>query len=230
MSEGRARVSEAVNGNEGAGWLSRGLVNGGERVESFPPVDRNVALKRCARGHEIDESWDLCPYCPAERSAAAVSPATRQPRVVASLEPGSGARVSVAAHPSRTVAAPLQGLVETPERLVVGWLVGLDGSTRGESFPLRTGRNIIGRGSQSDVVVPDEQASTHHADLVYRPEQRRFLLMDHNSTNGTHVNGEEISSRVDLSQHDVIRIGRRKYLFQPLCGESFSWDDEVAGS
>ena len=25
-----------------------------------------MADKRCENGHFIDESWDLCPYCPAE--------------------------------------------------------------------------------------------------------------------------------------------------------------------
>jgi len=27
-----------------------------------------VADKRCENGHFIDESWDLCPYCPAENA------------------------------------------------------------------------------------------------------------------------------------------------------------------
>ena len=26
-----------------------------------------VPDKRCDNGHFIDESWDLCPYCPADR-------------------------------------------------------------------------------------------------------------------------------------------------------------------
>jgi hypothetical protein len=31
-------------------------------------VRENVADKRCENGHFIDESWDLCPYCPAENA------------------------------------------------------------------------------------------------------------------------------------------------------------------
>ena len=27
-----------------------------------------MADKRCENGHFIDESWDLCPYCPAENA------------------------------------------------------------------------------------------------------------------------------------------------------------------
>jgi hypothetical protein len=115
-----------------------------------------------------------------------------------------------------------------PKRYVVGWLVGLNGAARGESFPLRIGRNVLGRDRRSDVVIPDDQASSHHADLVFRPEERRFILMDHNSTNGTYVNEVEIEPRRDLTTKDVIRVGSHRYLFMPLCHDGFFWDDEGA--
>lgn len=125
----------------------------------------------------------------------------------------------------RTVVAPKLGaVVETP-RPVVGWLVGISGSARGESFTVRSGRNIIGRAPKSDIVITDDQASGHHADLVYRPEEKRFILMDHNSTNGTFVNEEEISPRRDLHARDVIRIGRQRLMFVALCGDDFTWDE-----
>lgn len=128
--------------------------------------------------------------------------------------------------PQRTIVAPkLDAVAAAGPRLVVGWLVGISGSTRGESYVVRMGRNTIGRAPKSDVIVTDDQASGHHADLVYRPEEKRFILMDHNSTNGTFVNEEEISPRRDLQSRDVIRIGRQRFMFVPLCGESFSWDE-----
>lgn len=111
-------------------------------------------------------------------------------------------------------------------RFVVGWLVGMNGSSIGESYTVHTGRNVIGRSPKSDIVVGDEQASAHHADLVYRPDERRFILMDHNSTNGTYVNEAEITPRKDLLPRDVIRIGKQKFIFIALCDASFSWDDQ----
>jgi pSer/pThr/pTyr-binding forkhead associated (FHA) protein len=122
----------------------------------------------------------------------------------------------------RTAAAALN----TTKRYVVAWLVGLNGTSRGESFPVRMGRNVIGRDRRSDVVLQDDQASSHHADLVFRPEEKRFILMDHNSTNGTYVNETEIEPRRDLAARDVIRIGSQRFLFTPLCQEGFHWDDE----
>src|SRR5256885_1357440 len=40
----------------------------------------NVADKRCENGHFIDESWDLCPYCPADESAESEIPVVRPSR------------------------------------------------------------------------------------------------------------------------------------------------------
>ncbi len=219
-----------------------------------------MADKRCDNGHFIDESWDICPYCPNDAAepeipvvrpraveSAAPSPAVaavREPAVrEASIRPVTASRpapvpvpvpvpspalqvaaAASAGQPERTVAASRSDLQQ--KRYVVGWLIGLNGSARGESYPVRMGRNVIGRDRRSDIVINDDQASSHHADLVFRPEERRFILMDHNSTNGTYVNESEIEPRRDLSNKDVVRIGSHRFIFMPLCHEGFHWDDE----
>jgi hypothetical protein len=139
-----------------------------------------------------------------------------------------GAAAAVAAAPpvERTVAAQRLEVGQQQKRYVVGWLVGLNGPLRGEAFPVRMGRNVIGRDRRSDIVINDDQASSHHADLVFRPEERRFILMDHNSTNGTYVNELEIEPRRDLVNKDIIRIGSHRFVFTPLCHDGFHWDDE----
>lgn len=125
----------------------------------------------------------------------------------------------------RTVAAARLDS-SSGKRYVVGWLVGLNGATRGESYPIRMGRNVIGRDRRSDIIITDDQASSHHADLVFRPDERRFILMDHNSTNGTYVDEAEIEPRRDLTGREVVRIGSQRFLFMPLCHDGFHWDDE----
>jgi pSer/pThr/pTyr-binding forkhead associated (FHA) protein len=224
-----------------------------------------VADKRCDNGHFIDESWDLCPYCPSDNSeaeipivrptrfgmqeagpaavSAAPAPAPAPaplagPRPLAAVASPAAAPAGVRrdSTPSlsqsqvqpmdRTVAVQKVDPTAQPKRYVVGWLVGLNGSSRGESYAVRMGRNVLGRDRRSDVVVNDDQASSHHADLVFRPEERRFILMDHNSTNGTYVNETEIEPRRDLAGKDVIRIGSHRFLFTPLCHDGFYWDDE----
>ncbi len=208
-----------------------------------------MADKRCENGHFIDESWDLCPYCPAEdnepeipivrpsrfgsQDARTTPPETRRPAPPPAsptpIVPRRETTVPVQPPPmERTVAAPKIAADALPKRYVVGWLVGLSGTARGESFAIRIGRNVLGRDRRSDIVVNDDQASSHHADLVFRPEERRFILMDHNSTNGTYVNEVEIEPRRDLVTKDIIRIGSHRFLFMPLCEEGFYWDDEGA--
>jgi hypothetical protein len=144
----------------------------------------------------------------------------------------SAAAAAVASPPiagpavERTVAAQRIDAGQQQKRYVVGWLVGLNGPMRGEAFPVRMGRNVIGRDRRSDIVINDDQASSHHADLVFRPEERRFILMDHNSTNGTYVNEMEIEPRRDLIEKDIVRIGSHRFVFSPLCHDGFHWDDE----
>jgi hypothetical protein len=152
---------------------------------------------------------------------------TRHPVSAGSAAMASGAVAAVVAPPvERTVAAQRIEVGQQQKRYVVGWLVGLNGPSRGEAFPVRMGRNVIGRDRRSDIVINDDQASSHHADLVFRPEERRFILMDHNSTNGTYVNEHEIEPRRDLVEKDIVRIGGHRFLFSPLCHDGFHWDDE----
>ncbi|HEX9985269.1 MAG TPA: FHA domain-containing protein [Thermoanaerobaculia bacterium] len=231
-----------------------------------------MADKRCENGHFIDESWDICPYCPQDASEpeipivrpsrfvtndgsqAAPASAPAAAAAVKEAPPAAPAAPAPVAPPAPPAARPAsedasaslrraaggegspmertvavgrgEGAPVQARRYVVGWLVGLNSAIRGESYPVRMGRNVIGRDRRSDIVINDDQASSHHADLVFRPEERRFILMDHNSTNGTYVNEAEIEPRRDLAAKDMIRIGSHKFIFFPLCGEGFHWDDE----
>lgn len=208
-----------------------------------------VADKRCENGHFIDESWDLCPYCPAADGEADKIPIIRPSRAAAP-EPRTAAPAPTAPRPAvapppptvrretapvqappmeRTVAAQkITAEAAVGKRFVVGWLVALTGSERGQSYDVRVGRNVLGRDRRSDIVISDDQASAHHADLVFRPEEKRFILMDHNSTNGTYVNEVEIEPRRDLVARDIVRVGSQRFLFMPLCDENFYWDGEGA--
>ncbi len=205
-----------------------------------------LADKRCENGHFIDESWDLCPYCPPKKKtseipiiAPSLSVAASDTRAVAlpltsrvdaapERERKSSALSEISPLPTRTISAP-RPEVALPEasRFVVGWLVGLDGEARGESFVIRSGRNALGRDRKSDITITDDQVSAHHADLVFRPEENRYILMDHNSTNGTFVNEMEIEPRRNLNDRDIVRVGTHRFVFIALCGEKFDWESQA---
>jgi pSer/pThr/pTyr-binding forkhead associated (FHA) protein len=92
-------------------------------------------------------------------------------------------------------------------------LRALRGNDAGKTFPL-AGRpiTILGRGKTTDVTLWDIRASRAHARIdctanVYR-------ISDLNSSNGTLVNGNKITTHV-LQAGDVIQIGSSVLQFSP---------------
>jgi hypothetical protein len=77
-------------------------------------------------------------------------------------------------------------------------------------FDLRTGSNIIGRGTDSDLQLLDQGISRRHVDIQY--DGHYATAYDLGSTNGTTVNGHEISSQL-LRHGDVIRVGHTRIVF-----------------
>ena len=70
---------------------------------------------------------------------------------------------------------------------------------------------IIGRSTDSDIVVRDSGASRTHAEVMKAGEV--WVLRDAGSTNGTLVNGAPVTS-CQLVDGDVISIGNTDFVFQ----------------
>ena len=68
----------------------------------------------------------------------------------------------------------------------------------------------LGRHSNSDIVLQEKAASRHHAE-IHRKDDGIFFI-DKQSTNGTHINGHQISEH-KLTNGDQIRIGKTTFLF-----------------
>ncbi len=77
-------------------------------------------------------------------------------------------------------------------------------------FDLRTGSNVVGRGSESDLQLLDQGISRRHVDVQY--DGNVATAYDLGSTNGTTINGHEISSQL-LRHGDVIRVGHTRIVF-----------------
>jgi hypothetical protein len=77
-------------------------------------------------------------------------------------------------------------------------------------FDLQIGSNIIGRGSDSDLQLLDQGISRRHIDIQF--DGNVATAYDLGSTNGSTVNGHEISSQV-LRHGDVIRVGHTRIVF-----------------
>jgi len=76
----------------------------------------------------------------------------------------------------------------------------------------------IGRGKHNDVVLPDHFASIEHA--IFRQHKGQTFVEDSGSTNGTWVNGERISSPVQLVPGDYVKIGSIVFQYSRWQNES----------
>ncbi len=100
-------------------------------------------------------------------------------------------------------ATPLPSQASVRARLV--------DTANNRTYDLATARLLIGRESKNDIVVHDINASRTHAELRYEP-QGVWVIADLGSTNGTLVNGMEISTQ-PLYEGDHITIGITDFLF-----------------
>ena len=83
--------------------------------------------------------------------------------------------------------------------------------------PLDRPRLSFGRNSACDIYIDDAVVSGEHAiiEMIAKPDSKQeaeFYIQDLNSTNGTHVNGQQIT-RQKLNHEDVIRIGWVSFKF-----------------
>jgi serine phosphatase RsbU (regulator of sigma subunit) len=84
-----------------------------------------------------------------------------------------------------------------------------DGSR--ERFPLSKPRITIGRARSSDVFLPDQWLSRHHA--AVEQKNGAYYLLDLGSKNGTLLNGERVSGDRRLRDGDVITLGEHLLVF-----------------
>ena len=76
----------------------------------------------------------------------------------------------------------------------------------------------VGRLPHNDIVIDDSSVSSNHA-LIERienpdfPEVVEYFIEDLGSTNGTEVNGEKLTRKVQLHHEDSIKIAWNTFKF-----------------
>jgi sigma-B regulation protein RsbU (phosphoserine phosphatase) len=91
-----------------------------------------------------------------------------------------------------------------------------------ERFPLVRDRVTIGRSRESDIFLPDQWLSRHHAEI--RRDGGVFLVVDLGSKNGTLLNGDQVASTQRLRHGDVITLGEHILTFS----DDTAGEDEAA--
>ena len=119
-------------------------------------------------------------------------------------------RVATANAP-QVISAPIApnapgSLVMEPNGSNATKLVIVEGDRTGHSIALDRRELTIGRAEDSDLIVDDEFASTHHAKLVLINSD--WLIQDLNSTNGTFLDGSRVGTPAVVKLNTPVRVGK----------------------
>ena len=122
---------------------------------------------------------------------------------------------------------PVSAWEKTVRDPVTGWLVCISGPHFGETFPISAGNNSIGRGPGNKIVLEKDRSISgeKHASIVYEPKQRKFYLQPGDSSGLTYLNNSFIINTCGLERNAIIEMGISKFIFIPLCGPDFSWEE-----
>ena len=120
--------------------------------------------------------------------------------LVNSLERAGLVRVDAPGGTTAEMAPIVMPQTETPP------IASLTGGTAGDVWPLFEEEYFIGRTDANAIVMNDSTISSKHA-RIFRGADG-FYLEDLQSRNGTFVNGERVTEKRRLADHDVIRFGR----------------------
>ncbi|MEO0136417.1 MAG: GGDEF domain-containing protein [candidate division WOR-3 bacterium] len=91
-----------------------------------------------------------------------------------------------------------------------------------KNFALEKKEYIIGRANDCDFIIDGKEVSRKHARIYY--EDGKFKIEDLNSTNGTFVNGKEIT-KAELKHGDEINIGNFTIIFDDGRGVEGIYDE-----
>jgi hypothetical protein len=102
-----------------------------------------------------------------------------------------------------------------PGRKIVAVLVTYSWRPEGQIFPVYEGRNMIGRGEDCEICVPnDASLSERNSHISY---QQRFVVGDLVSMSGTFLNGNAVLSQFEpLPDTATLRTGSTTWLFVSL--------------
>jgi len=213
-----------------------GTVPRAEQGVKDPDHAVNMWTKPCLRGYStrvlvrilivagIALVMGLVLWLIIRRATAAQEPAPRpQPR--SSMGPGP-----------RQVSAPsLSGSGAVPSvsadslAAQLNWLVGIAGDVQGKTFHVANRIATIGRGLGNFIQTTDPDASRVHCQFM--PVPGGLQIKDMESSNGTYVNGQQISVKL-LSDGDQVRIGKAVFVYRARgdFGVDHSLQRKVAGA
>lgn len=200
-----------------------------------------MAMKRCSSGHFYDDAkYQQCPYCGISNMDASRTMPLVQNQTQQSAVPNNGGAVnrtvSIAetqASMPATSASPVSdegktiGIMQSKKGIdpVVGWVVCIEGPSKGQDYRIKSERNFLGRDKSMDIAISGDMGISreNHAVISYNPKNNGFRLFPGEGHGIVYLNDEEVYSPMELTRGDIIELGETKLMFIPICGEDFKW-------
>jgi hypothetical protein len=124
---------------------------------------------------------------------------------------------------------------EVDKSLPVGFMICISGEYKGNFYKLHSDNNTIGRDTDSrkhDINISNDNNISRESNVTvnYNPGTNEFSLSGGNGDRSEIIvkrNNKPVmpNTSVVLSAYDKILIGKTKFIFLPLCGEAFVWED-----
>ncbi len=176
-----------------------------------------MSLNRCNNGHMFSERryGKICPYCNIAINRIDIK------------EDPQGMNGDV------TYLGDLEVL-----KPIVGWLVCLEGPSKGKDYRIVAQKNYIGRSADMDIrtLGDNEINQRSHGIIVYDPESNDTMLLPGDSQGLVYFWSDNDGWKVvyeskKLNAGDRIKIGKSIFMFVPFCGNNnkgftYSWSDK----
>jgi hypothetical protein len=85
-------------------------------------------------------------------------------------------------------------------------LVVLSEGLTGKSYELKSDKTTIGRLEDNSFHIAEGSISSHHCEVLLRGKD--VIVKDLNSTNGTFINGERVTTEGTLKPGQILRLGQ----------------------
>lgn len=163
-----------------------------------------MSLTRCPIGHMYNARryGKICPYCnmKAQDESAVTKPQGFEPPVE---------------------------LLQEEIRPVCGWLICIEGAQVGKDYKIHDGKNFVGRGDEMDIQILGDNAINrkNHTIIVYDSKEMNTVILPGDAAGLAYLNDAAVYVPTPLKPYDTISLGNSRFLFVPLCGASFSWED-----
>src|SRR5271169_2101394 len=85
-------------------------------------------------------------------------------------------------------------------------LVILSEGFTGKAYELTVDKTTIGRVDDNTFPIPEGSVSSHHCEVLLRGSD--VVINDLNSTNGTFINGRQITGEAAIKPGQILRLGQ----------------------